>query len=186
MCTNLKTVEFSEGLERIGNRVFYKSALENIVLPSSIRIVCGQAFAKCEKLRSVYLNEGLEVLGAEEVICGDVFKGDVFSDSTLESITIPATLTKIEYGTRTMCKSTQRIEFLEGKEVLGKDQEDTSMWNTLFRECGVKEIILPSTLREMSPDIFRDCKDLKTVRVAKGSQIKVRKFVGITVRVRRK
>ena len=46
--------------------------------------------------------------------------------------------------------------------------------------------MFPSTLREMVPGIFNDCKDLKTVRVAEGCPLDVEKFVGDTVDVRRK
>ena len=53
----------------------------------------------------------------------------------------------------------------------------------MFRGCGVKEVVLPSTLREMSPDIFRNCTDLKTVWVAEGCKVDVKKFVDNQVNV---
>ena len=43
-CKNLKTVEFSEGLEKIGVAVFRESGVENIVLPVSTKIVGAEAF----------------------------------------------------------------------------------------------------------------------------------------------
>ena len=46
--------------------------------------------------------------------------------------------------------------------------------------------MFPSTLREMTPEVFNDCKDLKTVWVAEGCPLDVGKFVGDTVDVRRK
>ena len=46
-CKNLKIVEFSEGLEKIGVMAFAKSGIENIVLPSSVRTISGFAFAEC-------------------------------------------------------------------------------------------------------------------------------------------
>ena len=72
---------------------------------------------------------------------------------------------------------------MEGREALGKDEEDIGIWNETFRVCGVEEIILPGTLREMSPDIFKNCNSLKTVRVAKGCSLDIRKFVGENVEV---
>ena len=96
---------------------------------------------------------------------------------------IPSTLRAIELDNFEKCKNLKRIEFMEGREVLGKDVEDTSVWNGIFRECRVEEIILPGTLREMSPNIFRDCDSLKTVRVAKGCSLDIRKFVGENVEV---
>ena len=98
---------------------------------------------------------------------------------------IPSTLRAIELDNFEKCKNLKRIEFMEGREVLGKDEEDTSVWNGIFRECRVEEIILPGTLREMSPDIFRNCEDLKTVRVTKGCKVEVNNFVNRSVKVKK-
>ena len=74
---------------------------------------------------------------------------------------------------------------MEGREVLGQNREDAGIWNKILRGCGVKEVVLPSTLREMSPDVLRDCEDLKTVWVAKGCKVKVKDFVSHSVRVKK-
>ena len=66
------------------------------------------------------------------------------------------------------------MEFLEGRETLG---EDSGVWNKILRDSRVEEIVLPSTLREMSPDVFRDCGSLKTVRVARACPLDVGGFV---------
>lgn len=52
-CKNLRSVQFSEGLERIGARAFMWSGVERVALPRSTRTICGWAFAKCGNLRSV-------------------------------------------------------------------------------------------------------------------------------------
>ena len=72
-CKSLKTVEFSEGLEKIGVAAFRESGIENIVLPVSTKAVGPQAFEGCEQLRSVRLNEGLKTLGAKEQCGGKLF-----------------------------------------------------------------------------------------------------------------
>ena len=77
-CKNLKSVEFSEGLERIGIASFAGSCIESVVLPASTKIIGAQAFAACTQLRTVRLNEGLEVLGAEEDFFGEMYSGQVF------------------------------------------------------------------------------------------------------------
>ena len=53
---------------------------------------------------------------------------------------------------------------MEGTEKLGTGEEGPGLWNALFRNC----------------------KRLRTVRVARGRAVKVRKFVGFLVRVRQK
>lgn len=55
------------GLEKICLCAFTESALEAVILPSSVKSVSYGVFAKCESLRTVTLNEGLEKLGTREV-----------------------------------------------------------------------------------------------------------------------
>ena len=55
-----------------------------------------------------------------------------------------------------------------------------------FKESGVEEITLPSTLKEMGENVFKDCNNLKTIWVGEGCALDVRKYVGKDVEVRRK
>ena len=114
-----------------------------------------------------------------------MFKGEVFWKCALESVTIPSTLIIAEPKAFGACANLKRVEFSEGIKALGSDQLWEEHWSELFRESGVEEVILPSTLREMRPDIFKGCSSLKTVRVAKGCRVKVKKFVEKDVKVRR-
>lgn len=81
------------------------------------------------------------------------------------------------------CEGLRKVEFLEGTEVLGKDEKYFDVWSKLFRDSRVKEVVLPSTLREMHPDMFKDCSALKIVWVAKGCPLNVKSFVGSGVEV---
>ena len=47
-------------------------------------------------------------------------------------------------------------------------------------------MVLPSTLKKMTPDMFKDYGSLKTVWVAKGCKVDVKKFVGSSVTVLKK
>lgn len=72
---------------------------------------------------------------------------------------------------------------MEGRETFG---EDAGVWNEIFWSGGVEEVTLPSTLQEISPEIFKDCDTLKTVHVGKDSPIDVESMVDSNVEVRRK
>ena len=88
-----------DNLEKIDREAFVKSGLENIEFPASLRTVAQTAFYKCKSLKTVKLNEGLEVLGTEEHPDGDsnrMWYG-VFEESAVESVELPSTLKKIEY-----------------------------------------------------------------------------------------
>ena len=43
-CMSLKSVEFSEGLEKIGVGAFTQTGVENIVLPASTKTLAAEAF----------------------------------------------------------------------------------------------------------------------------------------------
>lgn len=45
--------------------IFYKSELETIQFPTTLKEIKGSVFNNCTNLRRVELNEGLETLGAE-------------------------------------------------------------------------------------------------------------------------
>lgn len=125
------------------------------------------------------------MLGIGEELFGVMYKDSVFSGSTLEDITVPATLKVIRQDNFDGCKNLKKIKFLEGREKLGENEEETSIWNKIFRDCGVEEITLPGTLKEMSPDLFKDCYNLKTVGAVRGCKVKIKKFVGDSVKVLR-
>ena len=64
MCTQLKEVVFSEGLQKIGEDAFYYCrSLKRITLPSAITEIGERAFYGCTRLRKVVFNEGLQRIG---------------------------------------------------------------------------------------------------------------------------
>lgn len=60
----------NEGLEELGLNAFGKSGLIKVVFPSTLRKVSQGAFVCCEGLEDVEINEGLEVLGADDFVDG--------------------------------------------------------------------------------------------------------------------
>ena len=126
------------------------------------------------------------MLGAEEKFDGKAYKGEVFRDSTLRSIAIPSTLKVIERRAFEGCRNLKKVEFPEGMESLGGGQESSDAWSRLFKDSEVREVALPSTLREMSPRVFKGCDSLRTVRVAKDCPVDVEGHVGNRVKVKRK
>ena len=119
-CSDLKSVEFSEGLERIELMAFLGSGLERVTLPRSLRVLAQAAFAKCKSLKTVVLNEGLEILGNDEyIIDGEMYYG-VFGYSAVQDVCLPATLKRIEYSAFKGCKNLSRLALPDGLEFIGK------------------------------------------------------------------
>ena len=99
------------GLERIGMACLMGAGLEEVRLPASVRTVGCRAFASCERLCGVRLNEGLEALGREEL-----FQESVFMRDALESVIILSTLGAAEPSVFEKCRGVKMVEFLgEGK-----------------------------------------------------------------------
>ena len=69
-CKNLKSVKFAEGLEALGtderrrdgsmwSGAFQESALESVILPSTLRRIAYRTFTRCRNLKAIELPDGL-------------------------------------------------------------------------------------------------------------------------------
>ena len=94
-CKNLRTVEFSEGLEVIGTQAFCGCGVECITTPKSLKTICNGAFAICENLRQVVLNDSMKTLGVEGDFKEQYKYGGVFQESAVEDVKLPAKLKHI-------------------------------------------------------------------------------------------
>ena len=142
-----------------------------------MREVGANAFRDCKRLKSVQLNEGLERLGALEVIDGRRCEGGVFCGAAIESIRIPSTVKRLETETFRSCEDLKHVDIPSGVECIGEQ---------CFYESGVEEVTLPATLREIGEDVFEDCASLRIVYVEEGYTLDVKMYVGDNVEVRRK
>ena len=95
-CENLRTAKFSEGLEVLGtdeygyedmtNGVFEESGLEDVRLPSTLKMIEHSAFEGCENLRRVQLPDGLTYI-----------RSRCFFRAGLTSVTITSNVVEIGY-----------------------------------------------------------------------------------------
>ena len=160
-CRNLRRVELSEGLEKIGVAAFVDSGVEAVVLPSSTRVVGGTAFAQCRNLRSVTLNEGLRALGPEERLLVETHRGDVFLGSALEHIVLPSTLQVIEEGTFFQCANLRSIRLPDRLEEIGF---------LAFGGTGLEEVAFPRSVRKVGQSAFCKCRRLRRAVLNEGLQ----------------
>ena len=116
----MKRVTFSEGLEKIGAAAFRETALEKVVLPTSLRTIAQESFFLCKSLKTVKLNEGLVLLGTEEYDeDGRPWRG-AFEESALESIELPSTLRRIENCAFADCMCLSDIRLPPSLEYIGQ------------------------------------------------------------------
>ena len=110
-CEKLKKVTIQPGVQEIGSKVqhpdgseemqgaFRYSAISDIEIPGTVRMIPEEAFCGCKNLKKAVLREGVEEIGEEAF----------FLCAELTEIHIPATATKIADGAFTGCGQTLKI-----------------------------------------------------------------------------
>lgn len=154
---NISKLILQEGIETIEQRVFLGNQIEEIQLPSSLKLIRGGAF-KENKIKKLILPEGIEEIKAaafeknqiEKIIIPSKLleiSDDVFKDNKLKSIEIPENINRIGNGAFAS-NPIERVDF--GKvEIIG---------NSAFHSTNLKEIELPSSLKEIGMSAFGNTK----------------------------
>ena len=122
-CKRLRDVQLNDGLKTLGGiggyatskyrgNVFECSALESIVIPSTLEVLKEYTFSSCYKLASVVFAEGsrLKKIG-----------NHCFANTALKRFEAPPSLRMICSGAFFSCKNLQRVALNEGLEVVGID-----------------------------------------------------------------
>jgi len=135
-------------VKKIGNGAFYGRGIAEVVLPSGVEEVCFNAFRSCEKLSSVVFPESLSIIG----------NGAFSGCGSLVSLSIPSAKSVADNAFLS-CSSLESVVFGEGLESLGKARPS-------FEDCvALKEVVLPSSLKFLSPGSFCECSLLKNLVV---------------------
>ena len=92
----------------------------------------------------------------------------LFSGSTISSVTIPASVVKIEQNAFYNCKKLETVTFLPVKE--GEDTKALEIAAKAFSSCSaLTEITLPARLSTFTTDIFTSCSKLARIHMEEGS-----------------
>ena len=84
---NLNALTLPESLEKIGVSAFgSNSSLKSVNIPAKVKTIDESAFSYCG-LTDLVIQEGVQVIGQ-----------DAFSNNSLENLTLPSTITKIDDG----------------------------------------------------------------------------------------
>jgi hypothetical protein len=142
----LQSIVIPDSVTAIGGHAFSNSGLESIFIPASVKTIGDSAFRGCKSLKSVGLCEGLISIG----LCA-------FDTCTaLEEITIPNSVTSFGIKAFASCTSLK-------KAILG---DSVASINYGFSNCiSLVEIVLPSTIKEISFNAFEGCTSLKEITI---------------------
>ena len=125
-CKSITSFNFHEGLEKLEGSSFRDTGLTEITLPSTLTSAYG-AFDHAELLKKVTFADGTT----------KVPDGIFDTSPALEEVVLPSTVTSIGDYAFDGCKSLTSFKFHEGLTKIGQ---------SAFRETGLIEITLPSTL----------------------------------------
>lgn len=153
---NLTALILPEGLEYIADyEAFYGCInLTSITFPSSLRSIGNNAFAQCDALRSVVLNQGLQSLATQAF---------AFCDN-LEEVSFPDNLLSIGHCAFQGCSKLKSVILKNGLE---------SVEYGAFRECdSLRQVSLPGSLNTLEDGAFLYCPNISTIEYSALSPIK--------------
>ena len=108
--------------------------------PSVVKVDL-RAFMRCNELREVVFNEGLQKIGSTSF----------YDCIRLERIALPSTLIEIGNCAFSRCPNLRDVVFNEGLQKIG---------DYAFDQCAVRNITIPSTVTEIGSHAFSRCSDL--------------------------
>lgn len=158
-CELVETISLPNTINKIGDFAFRKTAITEIIFPSSIVELRKGVCHDCKSLKKVTLPEGLSEI-SDETFC-DCEK--------LENINIPQGIKRIGKRAFEGCRIYNSLNFHEGLEVIAesafalKPQSDYK---------GRIKILLPKSLKLIEKDAFSNC-DISEVKFKSGCVAKL-------------
>lgn len=193
-CIDLKSIVIPDNVVSIGNSAFMGCEnLENITLPKQLKSIGSLAFSDCNLLNNVQLPQGIESIdylafsncdSLTSIVLPDSLKTSELGRSiffycrSLESATLPSTLTEIPQSIFSECINLKSINIPHGVTVINERAFDTcislesiefpqgltAIGNRAFYRCKLlKEITIPAKVTSIGDNAFKDCYGLETV-----------------------
>lgn len=157
-------------------------ALTMIEIPASVEEIKPCAFYRCTNLQFVVFEENSKL----KIIRGGYEKtrplGAFESCKNLQSITIPASVEKIEATAFRNCENLKSVIFEDGCQL--KTIEGGCAYSTsggygssyafgAFAYCGLKEITIPASVTEIGYAAFKGCTSLQSVKFESNSNLRI-------------
>lgn len=167
-CSSLESVDLSTVVS-YGLNCFTNSGLKSITIPSSVTSFGSGVFSNCDNLSSVYLCEGLSLMG-----------NSMFSScDALTSIVIPSTITAVSTNAFRYCSNLSSVTIRNGVKALGMYAFDscdalgtvslpssvTNIQNYAFQNSGLKDVSLSEGLTVIGMGAFRECLKLSSITI---------------------
>jgi hypothetical protein len=153
-CESLVEVEFSEGLQVIGESAFQGCReLKRIKIPSAHVVIKSGAFQACSGLDSVELPEGLQVIGRSWFL----------GCTSLTTVNVPSSVIEIQDDAFSRCTSLTSLDLPKGLQSIGDGS---------FASCeSLASLHVPSTVRKMGTGVFWNCTRLRSITLPETLEI---------------
>lgn len=151
--------------------------LREIVIPKSVTIIKGGAFHGCVSLESVIFEDGSNLQELEGVYKYDGARGAFMGCISLKNIEIPKCVKRIGFCAFKGCTSLTNVIFENDSNlefIDGAFFPDHLESYGAFEDCvSLKEILLPSQLKEIGYSAFKNCSSLEYVYFEPNSKLKI-------------
>ena len=139
-------------LEKLGDKCFQDTGLEEIVVPAGVTTIGSEAFRGCWKLRSASFQKGgvLEEMGES-----------CFQKSGLEEFAVPSSVKKIGAKAFADCTRLTKVSFK-------RDSRLESIGRLCFHNTGILAFCAPASLLHIGAGAFVQCKELRRVELNEG------------------
>lgn len=132
---NASEVTIPEGIQKIGERAFYKGKIKKVIMPDTVTKMNPGVFEECSELSQVTLSKNITKI-----------PDNTFADCRkIKEIVIPDGVTTIGKDAFYGCKSIKELAIPDGV---------TTIDNGAFTSMNCKEMILPATVKKIGKYAF--------------------------------
>lgn len=167
-CKQLEAISIPSAVSSLGESAFAGcEAIEEIVIPATATVYGDDLFNGCISLSRVVLNDRATALskgmfsGCTSLKNIDIpksitsFGDNLFSNTGLESFTVPSTVTNLPRYFLSGCKSLISVTLPQGLQTVG---------DYAFNGCiMLEEIVIPAGVTTMGDSVFAGCESLNNV-----------------------
>lgn len=170
---NINTIDFEEGskLLLINSYTFQYLPIRYIKIPPSVKEISDFAFFKCKNLQYIEFEEKSHI---------STFR-NILDNSSICKINIPSSVVRIEDSWCLNVKNLNEIFIsplnhnfilLNNEFILGKLNKNSIVFNTIiFARRDIRKIIIPSYIKRINPNAFKNCNKICYVKFAKDSKL---------------
>lgn len=147
--------------------------IEEITIPSFIRIIAQYAFGWCQQLKKVEFENDSKL---------EVIENYSFESSSIESLTIPSSVIKLESEWSKMVTKLSQIKVMpnnkyytsiDDKIILGKSDQNKEIFDVfIFAARDIEKVEIPNFIETISDFAFNFCNQLQHVGISEDSNLK--------------